>query len=172
MSEYSQEEIDTAENKRPTLLTVLVVLSLMVIGNGLLSNIAGLYLGPLSAEEIQKLTDPYMPQVNQFYELGQPYWGDTMLKILNLVKFTNANFIMDRMINITAYGIGLFGVLNMLRGIKLGFHMYIIYNMIALFSIYASAPLSEIPGFYFGFYGVISLLFIYLYSKNLHWMTK
>lgn len=173
MSEYPQEyqEIEE-EKKRPTLLTVLVVLSLMVIANGLFSNLLGLLAGPLSSDQVQEMVDSNMGQVNQLYEMGQPYWGDTTLKILNMITYTNANFMMDRMINIVGYSIGLFGVLNMLRGVKLGFHFYIIYNLIALFGIYASVPVSEIPGFYFGFFGVISLLFIYLYSKTLPWMTK
>ncbi len=172
MSEYSQENLESEQSERPKLLTVLVILSLMTVANGLFSNILGLMAGPLPADEIQKMIDSNMTQVNQLYEMGQPYWGDTTLKILNLITYTNSNFYMDRMINISAYGIGLFGVLNMLRGIKLGFHLYIIYNLIALFGIYASVPISEIPGFYFGFFGAISLLFIYLYSKTLPWMTK
>ena len=172
MSEFSQQQLDTEENKRPTLLTVLVILSLMTIASGLFSNLLGLLAGPLPDSEVQKMIDSNMPQVNQLYDLGQPYWGDMSMKVINMISYTNANFLMDRLINITAYSIGLFGVLNMLRGVKLGFHLYIIYNLIALFGVYASVPISEIPGFYFGFFGVISLLFIYLYSKTLPWMTK
>ena len=172
MNEYSTEPVSSEPTQRPKLLLVLVILSLIVVANGLFSSIVGLIFGPLSSDDIEKVINVNMGQVNQFYEMGQPYWGDTSLKILNLIKYTNANFYMDKMINIVGYGIGLFGVLNMLRGVKLGFHMYIIYNLIATFGIYASVPMSEIPGFYIGFYVVISLFFIYLYSKTLPWMTK
>ena len=172
MNEDSEQYQDLEENKRPPFLMVLVVLSLMAVASGLFSNLLALIAGPIPADEVQKMIDSNMGQVNQLYEMGQPYWGDMTLKILNMVTYTNANFYMDRMINISAYSIGLFAVLNMLRGVKVGFHMYIIYNLIALFGIYASVPVREIPGFYFGFFGVISLLFIFLYSRNLHWMTK
>ena len=172
MNEDSEQYQDLEENKRPPFLMILVVLSLMAVASGLFSNLLALIAGPIPADEVQKMIDSNMGQVNQLYEMGQPYWGDMTLKILNMVTYTNANFYMDRMINISAYSIGLFAVLNMLRGVKVGFHMYIIYNLIALFGIYASVPVREIPGFYFGFFGVISLLFIFLYSRNLHWMTK
>lgn len=172
MSEYPQEFNDSEEKIRPTLLTVLVVLSLMTIASGLFSNLIGIMTGPIPADEIQEMIDANMGQVNQLYEMGQPYWGDKTFKIINMVTYTNANFYLDRMINISAYSIGLFAVLNMLRGVKVGFHLYIIYNLIALFGIYASVPIGEIPGIYFGFFGFISLLFIFLYSKNIHWMTK
>lgn len=172
MSEYPQDYKQIDENKRPTLLVVLSVLSLMVIASGLFSNLLSLLSGPLSADQVQDLIDVNMPQVNQLYDIGATFWGDTTLKIINMVSYTNANFYMDRMINIVGYSIGLFGVLNMLKGVKLGFHFYIIYNLISLFGVFASVPNSEIPGFYFGFFGVISLVFIYLYSKTLPWMKK
>ena len=172
MNEGSEQHRNLEENKRPSSLLNLVVLSLITISIGLFFNLLALIAGPIPADEVQKIIDSNMVQVNQLYEMGQPYLADATAKILNMPSYTNANFYMDRMINISAYSIGLFAVLNMLRGVKLGFHMYIIYNLIALFGIYASVPVREIPGFYFGFFGVISLLFIFLYSKNLHWMTK
>ena len=172
MSEYLQDYKQIDENKRPTLLVVLSVLSLMVIASGLFSNLLSLFSGPLSADQVQDLIDVNMPEVNKLYAIGATFWGDTTLKIINMVSYTNANFYMDRMINIVGYSIGLFGVLNMLRGVKLGFHFYIIYNLISLIAVFASVPNSEIPGFYFGFFGAVSLVFIYLYSKTLPWMKK
>jgi hypothetical protein len=77
---------------------------------------------------------------------------------------------MDRLINFGAYAIGLNGVIFMLKGRKLGFHLYIVYNLIALISIYASAPASEIPSFYFILFGIISSVFIFMFSRNLKFM--
>ncbi len=172
MSEFSSESPSSEQKARPRLLIVLVVLSLMYIANGLFTSIIGLMFGPLSPDDIQKVINLNMDQVNQFYEMGQPYWGDVSMKILNIITYTNANFYIDKVINLVGFGIGLIGVVSMLRGFRIGFHLYIIYSLIVTFGVYASAPMSEIPGFYLGFYVVTSLLFIYLYSKILPWMSK
>ena len=156
--------------KRPTFLVVLSVFSLISISSGLLSSILGLISGPMEDYQIDEIIGQNMAGVTQLQEMGEVYWSEITLKILNLIKYTNANFYMDRLINLGAYAIGLNGVIFMLKGRKLGFHLYIVYNLIALVSIYASAPASEIPSFYFILFGIISSIFIFMYSRNLKFM--
>lgn len=156
--------------KRPTFLVVLSVFSLISIASGLLSSILGLISGPLEDYQIDEIIGQNMAGVNQLQEMGEMYWSEVTLKILNLIKYTNANFYMDRIINLVAYGIGLNGLVFMWRGRKLVFHLYIVYNLIALVSIYASAPASEIPSFYFILFGIISSIFIFMFSRNLKFM--
>jgi hypothetical protein len=156
--------------KRPTFLVVLSVFSLISISSGLLSSILGLISGPMEDYQVDEIIGQNMAGVTQLQEMGEVYWSDITLKILNLVKYTNENFYLDRLINLGAYAIGLNGVIFMLKGKKLGFHLYIVYNLIALISIYASAPASEIPSFYFILFGIISSVFIFMYSRNLKFM--
>lgn len=156
--------------KRPTFLVVLSVFSLISISSGLLSSILGLISGPLQEYQVDEIIAQNMSGVTQLQEMGEVYWSEITMKILNLIKYTNANFYMDRLINFGAYAIGLNGVIFMWKGRKLGFHLYIVYNLIALISIYASAPASEIPSFYFILFGIISSLFIFMYSRNLRFM--
>ncbi len=165
-------ELDPKEQpqKVPTFLRVLSILSLIAIISGLMSGVLGLLSGPFSPEEIDDYLAKNMDGVNQLHDMGEIYWAETTSKILNLVRYTNNNFYMDRLINIGAYGIGLAGVMFMLRGRKIGFHLYIVYNLITLISIYASAPAYAVPPFYFFLFGFISLLFIFLYSRNLKFM--
>ena len=156
--------------KRPTFFVVLSVFSLISISSGLLSSFLGLISGPLEDYQFDEIIGQNMAGVTQLQEMGEVYWSEITLKILNLIKYTNANFYMDRLINLGAYAIGLSGIIFMLKGRKLGFHLYIIYNLIALVSIYASAPASEIPSFYFILFGIISSIFIFMYSRNLKFM--
>jgi hypothetical protein len=156
--------------KRPTFLVVLSVFSLISISSGLLTSILGLISGPMEDYQVDEIIGQNMAGVTQLQEMGEIYWSDITLKILNLIKYTNANFYIDRLINLGAYAIGLNGVIFMLKGKKLGFHLYIVYNLIALISIYASAPASEIPSFYFILFGIISSVFIFMYSRNLKFM--
>ena len=156
--------------KRPVFLVVLSVFSLISVTSGLLSSVLGLISGPLQDYQIDEIIAQNMQGVNQLQEMGEYYWSEITLKILNLIKYTNANFYMDRFINLGAYTIGLYGIVSMLKGRKIGFHMYIIYNLIALVSIYASAPVSEIPSFYFILFGIISAIFIFMYSRILKYL--
>jgi len=156
--------------KRPTFLVVLSVFSLISISSGLLTSILGLISGPMEDYQVDEIIGQNMAGVTQLQEMGEVYWSDITLKILNLVKYTNENFYLDRLINLGAYAIGLSGVIFMLKGKKLGFHLYIVYNLIALISNYASAPASEIPSFYFILFGIISSVFIFMYSRNLKFM--
>jgi hypothetical protein len=153
--------------KRPVFLVVLSVFSLISISSGLLSSILGLISGPMQDYQVDEIIGQNMAGVTQLQEMGEVYWSEITLKILNLIKYTNENFYMDRLINFGAYAIGLNGVIFMLKGRKLGFHLYIVYNLIALISIYASAPASEIPSFYFILFGIISSVFIFMFSRNL-----
>jgi hypothetical protein len=156
--------------KRPVFLVVLSVFSLISISSGLLSSILGLISGPMQDYQVDEIIGQNMAGVTQLQEMGEVYWSEITLKILNLIKYTNENFYMDRLINFGAYAIGLNGVIFMLKGRKLGFHLYIVYNLIALISIYASAPASEIPSFYFILFGIISSVFIFMFSRNLKFM--
>lgn len=157
--------------KPPVFLRVLSVFSLIAIVSGLLSSVLGAFSGPLSPGEIDTFLASNMAGVNQLNAMGETGWAETTSKILHLVKYTNDNFYMDRLINIGAYSIGLAGVIFMLRGRKLGFHLYIIYNLVALVSIYASAPAYAVPPFYFILFGFISLVFIFMYSRNLKYLN-
>lgn len=156
--------------KRPTFLVVLSVFSLISIVGGLLSSVFGLISGPIPGEQIEEVIASNMDSINQLNEMGQPYWAEIMLKIVNLITYTNNNFYVDRLINLGAYGIGLAGIMFMLRGRKLGFHLYIVYNLITLVGVYASAPIDAVPSFYIIVSAIFSLIFIVLYSLNLKFM--
>lgn len=163
------ETIETNNEKfqRPPLLTVLSVLSLITIFFGLLGSVSGLFSGPPSAEVIESNIASFSSNITVLEEAGEFYWAEVMTKIVKLVTYTSANFYMHSLIEIVGYATGLAGVILMLRGKKLGFHLYIIYSLIMVFSIYASAPVSEIPSFYLIMLASVSLIFIFLYSRNL-----
>jgi hypothetical protein len=102
--------------------------------------------------------------------MGESEWAETIFKIMQLAVYTNANFYTDKLLNLGIYSLGFVGVVSMLKGRKLGFHLYIIYNILSLFSIYASAPIDQVPTFYLGFFGVIAAVFVFLYNLNLKWL--
>jgi len=156
--------------QRPVFLLVLAILSLITIGLGLLGGLSGLAGGPLSGDEIETVIASNMKIVDQLNDMGSHYWAETLNKTIRMVEYTNNNFYVNQLINVIGYGIGLAGVILMMRGRRTGFHLYIIYNLISLLVVYVSVPVSEIPAFVIVFNACLSLLFIFMYSRNLHYM--
>lgn len=156
--------------KRPVFLTVLGILSLITIGFGILSSVLGLLSGPMSAADLEATLAGSAQSAQQLQEMGESEWAETIFKIMQLAVYTNANFYADKLLNLGIYSLGFVGVVSMLKGRKLGFHLYIIYNILSLFSIYASAPIDQVPTFYLGLFGVIATIFVFLYSRNLKWL--
>ena len=163
-------EIQKEAPKRPTFLTVLAVLSFITIGLGLLGGLTGLLSGPLSQEEIDEIIAQNMKIVDQLNDMGSYYWSDALNKTMHMVQYTNNNFYVNQLITVLGYAVGLAGVILMLRGKKTGFHLYIIYNLLSLLVVYASVPVSEVPAFIIIFNAFFALLFIFMYSRNLHYM--
>jgi hypothetical protein len=164
--ENSMEE----QKKRPVFLTVLAILSFISIGFGLLGNVMGLIAGPMSAAEMEQVTSTSMKIIESMDQGGANNFSDTFAMAFRMENYKNLNFYPDKLITILGFVLGLFGVINMMKGNKNGFHMYIIYNLISIATIYVSVPPSEVPGFFIVVNVLFSGLFVLLYSRNLHWM--
>ncbi len=158
------------QKKRPVFLTVLAILSFISIGFGLLGNVMGLIAGPMSATEMEQVTASSMKMIESMDQGGTNNFSDTFAMAFRMEYYKNLNFYPDKLITILGLALGLFGVINMMKGNKNGFHMYIIYNLISIATIYVSVPPSEVPGFFIVVNVLFSGLFVMLYSRNLHWM--
>lgn len=165
------DEIEQAP-KRPTFLLVLCILTLITTGFGILGGTYSLITGPMDADQVEMIVAQNNSSVTQLRELGSEYWANQIQKIGAMVQYTNANFWMNTLVSLLASGIGLFAVISMLKGKKLGFHSYIIYSLFSLSIPYFSVPMNEIPNSAMIFNGIISAIFVFMYSRNLHWMTK
>ena len=86
--------------------------------------------------------------------------------------FKHENFEFYHSLSLVFCGIGIAGAIMMYRGMKLGFHLYIVYSFLTLIQYYFITDASNIPVVLLITNGLISLLFIYLYSRHLSWMTS
>lgn len=165
------EEIQ-ANKKRPVLLTVLCILSFIVVGFGLLGVLFSLISGQPSAEEIESaynqmiqmsgdMRDKQMTTIAQLLEQGaeltmyqqQRYWSVLSINALTMIT-------------------GFIGVLFMFKGKRLGFHLYIIYNLLSIGGTFLIVPSEMVPMVSVIMNLVLSGLFIFLYSLNFKWMNK
>lgn len=158
------------EEKRPTFLTVLCILTFITTGMNLLTSLVQLLIGPSDEEEILAQKVDMMKATSDLKDAGLDAFAGFMEQLQLMTEDIQTNFYLAMLVAFVAPAIGLFGALKMWNGKKLGFHLYIIYNLIAVGGIYLYVPPSHIPSFTVIFGLIISGIFVFMYSRNLHWM--
>lgn len=162
-----QEE---APKKRPVFLTVLGILTLVSTGFGIIGVLFSLASGPSSNDEVEKMVAQSMTTVTELREMGATYMADQMEKIARMNIYINENFYPMVMANFVTLLFGIGGVILMWRGRRLGFHSYIIYNILSIIGIYVTVPAAEVPSLMIIMGVIFSAVFIFMYSRNLKWM--
>lgn len=163
------EEVEPRK-KRPVFLTVLCILTFISTGLAMLGFVFSLLVGPMSEDDLETITANGMVQVNELRDQGMTYMADQMEKINNIQSFTNQSHYLVLGVNFCAIVLGFAGALLMWRGNKLGFHSYILYNIISILSIYVAVPVNEVPTLMIILGVIFSVIFIFMYSRNLKWL--
>lgn len=157
--------------KRPTFLTVLVILTWLSVGMMIMTNFTGLVTGPLgeeelleqevnAAESIVELRDAGQESFIQFIEVGLE-----RNRYLHEKAFYQANIV-----TLILAILGAVAAWFMWNGRKLGFHLYIVYSLLTVVQSYFVYPMDLIIQVEIYFNLAISTVFVFMYSRNLHWM--
>lgn len=169
MSEVLEQE--ERREKRPVFLTVIGILSLINIGWALLTNFFSLIGGPMNEEELEEAKIEVTKSINQVRGTeGMEWFEDFMRSIIDMIESTNANHTMNVLTGLLILLIGLVGVIFMLKGRKLGFHVYIIYSFLASVQIYLFVSPSLLSNMIVILSLFLSGIFVLLYGLNLKWM--
>ena len=162
------------ENKRrPTFLTVLCILTFITTGFNLVAGLFNVVITGRQSEEAMLEAKVQMAEsVTGLKELGMTSFVDFMEKLERMTVEINDNFYMAAIVSLITVAIGLFSALKMWKGFKVGFHLYIVYNLLAIAGIYLYVSPGNIPSFVVIVNVILSAIFVFMYSRNLHWMTK
>lgn len=173
MEDFNGEQLDSGERaSRPGFLTVLCVLSFISLGLSGIGTLGSLMSGRQSEDAMLAQTVEMKSQIAELKEAGMNGLAELLEKINNMGVETNEHFYLATVLGVILVGLGLFAVIKMFKGFKQGFHLYIVYNLLAIISIYFYISPSNIPSFVIIFNVLLSGLFVFLYSRNLKWMTK
>ncbi len=172
MSEQELDQTGTPEVKRPTFLKVLCILSFISIGFSTFSTLGSLIMGPEDEETMIEQKATMMESTAELREAGMNGLADLMDQIQRMSESLNEHFYAVTLSSLLTVVVGFFGVFMMWKGKKLGFHLYIVYNLIGLGNLYLFVNPADVPTFAVIWSLLLSTVFIVMYSRNLHWMTK
>lgn len=171
MSEDFEVESYEERPKRPGFLTTLCILSFISIGIGILSGLANLAMGPTSDEQMKEMRVELTTQTEEMKDMGMDSFANILEQIQSMTEEMNSSFYLATSLNLIIVLLGLFAVIKMMKGFKLGFHLYIVYCLLGICSLYTYVSPGNIPTFLIVVNLIFSGLFVLLYSRNLKWMT-
>jgi len=166
--------IENAEQptKPPTFLIVLVILTLLNTGLAFLGGVISLVVGKPSEKEILASKVELAKTIVELKKVNLEYFVDLLQKIEGITDAMNANFMMFNLLGIFIALIGAGSALMMLFRMKLGFHAYIVYSFLSILSVYAFIAPSNVPPLIIVMNTLHAGLFVFMYSRNLKWLTK
>jgi len=165
-----QEESAEIKKKRPVFLLVLVILSSLNIGVATIGALSGMLGAQPDKAMIKSAKLEFANMREQLEEGGAgayTYLIDQMEGVTNnMFKHFQAYNSFQFLILV----LGLTGVIFMYGGKKLGFHFYIIYSLGLVLLPYFFNLITGIPTI-LTIVGILyGGLWVFLYSRNLHWL--
>ena len=171
-----ETEIAFKNDKQPTsapiFLIVLVILTLLNTGLALLGGVFSLVVGKPSEKEILESKVQMAKSIVELKKVNLEYFVDVFTKMEAINDAMYANFMMFNLLGIFIAGIGAASAFMMLKRMKLGFHAYIVYSFLSILSVYAFVAPVNVPSILILINTIFAGLFVFLYSRNLKWLTK
>ncbi len=166
-----QEELNQeAPVKRPTGLSVLFILTAISTGLSILTSLANLLQGPPNQSVIKQMKAEMAESMKLAKELKSDILIEFFEKMSLISDATVESFTFFNGLSFVFAATGLAGGILMFRGLKLGFHVYISYCFLALIQYYFIVNPSQVPLAIIIANSLVSLLFVFLYSRHLSWM--
>ena len=164
------EEQNNGRGKRPTFLLVLCILTLVYTGLSVFSPIGSLIKGPSSAAEMKQVQAVMNELADRMQEAGSSFLSNFYHQLYEMTAQVNENHYLYFMMVLLSIGMGIAGAIFMLKGRKIGFHLYLGYSFIAVLGPYAFVSVESFPLVLTIVNLVLSGIFILMYSRNLHWL--
>ncbi len=158
------------QEERPSFLKVLCILSWISTGIALISGLINLVTGPFSEEKMLEQRVDMMKSIDELKTLEMNGMAELFEKIQRMTESMNAQFYYVQTVSLIVVTIGVFGVFKMWNRSKLGFHLYIIYSLLSVLTVYLFVAPVDVPSVVVIFNLIISGIFILMYSRNLKWM--
>ena len=160
-----QEQVE-----RPSFLKVLCILSWISTGIGIISGFFNLITGPFSEEEMLDQKVEMIKSIDELRTMGADQFANIFEQLQRMTEAMNSQFYYVQIVSLLVVALGVFGIYKMWTRSKLGFHLYIIYSLLSVLTVYLFVAPEDVPSIVVIINLVISAIFVFMYSRNLKWM--
>ena len=157
-------------SKRPQGLMILLVLTFINTGSSIFFGLITVLFFKPTAADLKKERLDMAKSIVELKEVGLNSLVDLLERVQAMTEALNDYFIETNVVNIVIALLGATSAYFMLKRNQLGFHGYIIYNLLASGSIYFFISPSLIPSVILIVNLCISLVFVLLYARHLPWI--
>lgn len=161
---------DDRPKKRPVFLLVLCILTFVSTGISFFAPLIMLIRGQRSQAAMDEETNILLKAADQMRESGLDAFAKYYEKTADMNIQLNQNVYGYAGLILVSILVGALGAVMMLKGKKLGFHLYIGYSLLVMVTPYFFASTEVIPMLNTIIGAIFSLLFIFMYSRNLNWL--
>jgi hypothetical protein len=157
-------------SKRPQGLMILLVLTFINTGSSIFFGLLTVLFFKPTAADLKKERLDMAKSIVELKEVGLNSLVDLLERVQAMTEALNDYFIETNVVNIVIALLGATSAYFMLKRNQLGFHGYIIYNLLASGSIYFFISPALIPSVILIVNLCISLVFVLLYARHLPWI--
>ena len=168
----TEQIVNTRKKKRPKLLIVLLVLSGFYITTNTYGIIQDFINGPLTQEQVDEQLVTVYTSINDLQSEGASEKLIRSLKtmIANTKYINDKAFYLYNSLTLISLILGAVSIVFMFKLRKIGFHLYIIYSLSPIISMYIVFPMNLVSSLSVIFSLLIATLFALLYGRNLKYM--
>jgi hypothetical protein len=157
-------------SKRPQGLMILLVLTFINTGSSIFFGLLTVLFFKPTAADLKKERLDMAKSIVELKEVGLNSLVDLLERVQAMTEALNGYFVETNIVNIVIALLGATSAYFMLKRNQLGFHGYIIYNLLASGSIYFFISPALIPSVILIVNLCISLVFVLLYARHLPWI--
>ncbi|MGM0479251.1 MAG: hypothetical protein ACQERC_08500 [Bacteroidota bacterium] len=160
-----------SNERKPTFLVVLAVLSFIYLAFSLFGALGSLFSGPLNTEQMETQKAQLYESKSTLEAEGMDNFSEMIEKSIRYSEYMNFEaFYISHTTNIIISLVGIVAVILMLQLKRIGFHIYVAYSLLPIITMYIITPMELILTISVITMVVISALFTILYGLNLKHM--
>lgn len=166
---------DNNSNLKPRIprsLLITGIISIIGTSSTILSSFQALINGKPSAEEITKSKLELARSLEEVEKNNIQFLEDMIKNLQIMLDAMYQNFFFYSLVALLIAGLGLTGIILMLRRKELGFHFYIIYSLLYVAQSYLFVSPANVPLFLVVSNLLISGIFVFIYSRSLKWFRQ
>ena len=167
----TSEESQTRMNARPPKgLMVLLVLTWVNTLFSIVTTIFTLIFLRPSAQDLEQEKLEMAKSIVELKKLGMDSFVSLLERLQAMTEAMQPYFVQSNLVNVLVLACGAVAAWFMYQRNQLGFHLYIIYNLASVGSIYLFISPSLIPSVIILVNSLLSVVFVLLYAKHLPWL--